>query len=404
MSQLRQGPVLAQALTVLIFCLGLARPAYAANGEFVHPGLLNTQADFERMKVMVAQGKSPWINDWRVLKANPHDSLDWKPRSETVVVRGARSGSHDENYTHLYNDIAAAYADCLDWKVSGDTAKADKAVQILNAWSSTLVQITGTNDKYLASGIYGYEIANAAEILRSYPGWSAKDVKKFQDMMLRVFYPMNREFLADHSGAAIDHYWANWDLANTASMLAIGVFTDRRDIYQGALGYYLHGAGNGSLDHLVWKLYDGGLGQWQESGRDQGHTLLGIGLAGSICQMAWSQGDDLFGAEDNRLLKGAEYVAKYNLGDDVPYTTYTNSDVTQKVISPGGRGGARPIWELVYNHYVVLKKLKAPYVEQYAAKVRPEGGGGDYGPNSGGYDQLGYGTLTFSLASSQVQP
>jgi hypothetical protein len=26
-----------------------------------------------------------------------------------------------------------------------------------------------------------------------------------------------------------------------------------------------------------------------------------------------------------------------------------------------------------------------------------EGGGGNYGPNSGGYDQLGYGTLTFRL-------
>jgi len=30
------------------------------------------------------------------------------------------------------------------------------------------------------------------------------------------------------------------------------------------------------------------------------------------------------------------------------------------------------------------------------AKTAPEGGGGNYGPNSGGYDQLGYGTLTFS--------
>jgi hypothetical protein len=163
------------------------------------------------MKAMVAQKKSPWIDDWRLLQQNPHDSLDWKPRPETVVVRGARGGSHDENYTHLYNDIAAAYSDCLDWKISGDTAKANKAAQILNAWSSNLVQITGTNDKYLASGIYGYEIVNAAEILRSYSGWSAKDVKKFQDMLLRVFYPMNREFLAEHSGAAIDHYWANWD-------------------------------------------------------------------------------------------------------------------------------------------------------------------------------------------------
>ncbi len=339
----------------------------------------------------------------KLLRSNPHDSLDWKPSPETVVVRGGTIDRHAENYHHLYNDIAAAYADCLDWKVSGDTAKADKAVQILNAWSSSLVEITGTSDKYLASGIYGYQIANDGEILRTYSGWSKKDFKRFQDMMLRVFYPMNRDFLGGHNGAAIDHYWANWDLANDASMLAIGVLTDRRDIYNQAVGYYLHGAGNGSLKHLVWKIYDNGLGQWQESGRDQGHSMLGVGLAGAICQMAWNQGNDLFEADDNRLLKGAEYVAKYNLGEDVPYTTYSNSDVVQKVISPVARGGKRPIWELIYNHYVVLKGLKAPYAEKYAALVRPEGGGGDYGPNSGGYDALGYGTLTFSLLPAEPQ-
>jgi hypothetical protein len=378
--------------------LSIAMPAFAAGPAFVHPGLLSTQADFDRMKLEVGKGASPWIEDWKLLQSNPHDSLNWKPKPETVVVRGASGGQHNENYPHLYNDIAAAYADCLDWKISGDTKKADKALQILNAWSSTLSEITGTNDKYLASGIYGYQMANDGEILRSYPGWSAKDFKKFQNMMIRVFYPMNRDFLAGHNGSPIDHYWANWDLANDASMLAIGVVADRRDIYDQAAAYYLHGAGNGALRHLVWKIYDNGLGQWQESGRDQGHTLLGIGLAGVICQMAWSQGDDLFGADDNRFLKGAEYVAKYNLGNDVPYTSYSNSDVEQKIISPQGRGEKRPVWDLVYNHYVVLKRLDAPYLVQEMKLNRPEGGGGDYGPNSGGYDSLGYGTLLYALA------
>lgn len=382
--------------------VSLSKPALAANGPaanapFVHPGLLNTQKDYLRMKLMVAQNASPWIEDWKLLKRNRHDSLDWKPSPQSVVVRGTAPGSHTENYSSLYNDIAAAYADGLDWQVSGDTAHADKAVEILNAWGSALTQITGTSDKYLASGIYGYEIACAAEVVRNYPGWKPKDFKKFQQMMLRVFYPMNLEFLKEHNGSNIDHYWANWDLANLASMMAIGVLTNHREIYDGAIDYYLHGNGNGSLRHMVWKLYDNGLGQWQESGRDQGHSALGVALAGAICQMAWSQGDNLFAADDNRFLKGAEYVAKYNLGFDVPYTTYSNSDVTQKTISPEARGSDRPIWELVYNHFVVLKGLSAPYVAQYAQRVRPEGGGGDYGPNSGGFDQLGYGTLTFSL-------
>ena len=117
--------------------------------------------------------------------------------------------------------------------------------------------------------------------------------------------------------------------------------------------------------------------------------------------MAWNQHDDLYGYDNNRFLAGAEYVAKYNLGYDVPYTLYKNSDVVQESISPYGRGDIRPIWAMVYNHYVNRKGLSAPYSAMFAEKVRPEGGGGDYGPNSGGFDQLGYGTLTFTRDPSR---
>ena len=119
---------------------------------------------------------------------------------------------------------------------------------------------------------------------------------------------------------------------------------------------------------------------------------------GAFCEMAWKQGDDLYGFDSSRFLDGAVYVARYNLGNDVPYVTYDNCDkVNQTVISASGRGDDRPIWELVCNHYVNRLGLPAPDIAAYAARVRPEGGGGDYGPNSGGYDQLGYGTLTATL-------
>ena len=130
---------------------------------------------------------------------------------------------------------------------------------------------------------------------------------------------------------------------------------------------------------------------------------MGIGIMGAICEMAWKQGDDLYGYDNNRFLAGCEYVAKYNLGEDVPFKTYANDKWTMTGVSDHARGNSRPVWELVYNHYVKLKGLAAPYTTKMAEKERPEGGGGDYGPNSGGFDQLGYGTLTATLdkASSQ---
>ncbi|MGK9169214.1 alginate lyase family protein [Inquilinus limosus] len=391
---------------VLVRCIGAAllsaallpaAGAAAADRPFTHPGLLHTNEDFKRIKTRLAGSTQPWQDGWNRLVSNAHASLYWTPQPQPVVYRGY-DGVHAENYRKLYNDVAAAYALALRWKISGDSRYADKAVEIMNAWAGQLTAIRGTADAALAAGIYGYEFANAAELMRDYAGWSAADFRRFKLMMMRVFYPINHDFLVRHNNARIDHYWANWDLAQIASIMAIGVLADRRDLYGEAVSYFKHGAGNGSVEHLVWKLYPGHrMGQVQESGRDQGHATLDIALVGAICQMAWNQGNDLFSYDNNRVLRGAEYVAAYNLGETVPYTTYSNSDVTQTEISSNGRGNERPAWELLYNHYVVLKGLSAPHVAAFAAKLRPEGGGGNYGPNSGGYDQLGYGTLMYTL-------
>jgi hypothetical protein len=62
----------------------------------------------------------------------------------------------------------------------------------------------------------------------------------------------------------------------------------------------------------------------------------------------------------------------------------------------------RPIWAMIANHYTKRRGLSASHVTRIAAKAAPEGGGGDYGPNSGGYDQLGFGTLAFSRDKGAV--
>jgi hypothetical protein len=369
----------------------------AGGRPFVHPGLLHSAQDLERMRAKVMENAQPWKSGWDRLVANAHAALTWNARPVATVYRGA-NGTNPENYAQLFNDAAAAYALALRWKISGEKTYADKSIGVLNAWSAVLTAIDGTSDKFLASGLYGYQLANAAELMRGYAGWAAADFARFKDMMRTVFYPMNHDFLVRHNGACISHYWANWDLANMDAMIAIGVLLDDRAIYDEAVAYFKTGAGNGAIDKAVFYVHPGDLGQWQESGRDQGHNTLGIGLMGAFCEMAWKQGDDLYGHSNNRFLAGAEYVARYNLGMPVPYVTYDNCDsVNQTVISETGRGGDRPIWELVYNHYVIRKGLSAPHTTAYAARVRPEGGGGDYGPNSGGYDQLGYGTLTATL-------
>ncbi|WAU84588.1 alginate lyase family protein [Streptomyces sp. Qhu-G9] len=371
------------------------RPA-AAKREFAHPGMLHNPGDLHRAEVRVAAGRDPWLAGWRRLTANRHSASTWKPNPRATIVRGGAG----QNYGVLYNDVHAAYQNALRWKIAGTRDNAGAAVAILNAWSAELTAVTGNSDRFLASGIYGYQFANAAELVRDHPGF---DLARFQKMMRTVFHPLNEDFLKRHNGAVITNYWANWDLCNVASIMAIGILCDDTALFDRAVTYFRTGPGNGSIKNATPFVYeDEGLAQWQESGRDQGHTVMGMGLIGAICEMAWNQGVDLYGYDGNRLMKGAEYVARYNLGGDVPFTRYSWRNGTrgahqqQTVISDIGRGQIRPVWELLHNHYARRRRLSVPHISAMAEKVRAEGGGGDYGPNSGGFDQLGFGTLLYS--------
>lgn len=365
--------------------------------SFVHPGMLHTQSDLDRMKSKVAANAQPWKAGWDVLVANSHSSLNYTARPTIKLIRGG--GTIEEpmgdNYSNAMNDAAAAYQLALRWKISGDNAYADKCVQILNAWASTCTAISGDSNAALASGLYGYQFANAAEMVRSYGGWAASDFAKFKTFMLEVFYKKSLDFLNRHNGTCASHYWTNWDACNMATVLAIGILCEDKKIFDQAVTYFKSGIGTGNINNAVYVIHPGNLGQGQESGRDQGHATLNISLLGSFSQMAYNQGEDLFAYSGNRFLALCEYTAKYNLGYDVPFLAYRNCENNyHTVVSADSRGTLRPSWELVYNHYVNVKGLQAPYSKEFAEKVRPEGGGGNYGGNSGGFDQLGFGTLT----------
>jgi hypothetical protein len=390
------GGVAAAGVAATAGVTALGPSADAAPATFTHPGALHIWGDLNRAKVRVAEGTNPWLAGYNKLIANGHAQSTWRPNPQATIIRGGTG----QNYGILYNDIHAAYQNALRWWITGSTAHGDCARNILNAWSATLTSIGGNADRFLAAGLYGYQFANVAELMRGYSGF---DLGRFKTMMLNVFYPMNNSFLINHNDACITNYWANWDLCNMNSILAIAILCDDGAKYDQAVNYFKNGAGNGSINHAVPFVYDNqGLAQWQESGRDQGHTVMGIGQMGAFCEMAWNQGEDLYGYDNNRFMKAAQYVAKYNLGQDVPFTKYTwgtgqNCAYQEHtVISSASRGQLRPVWEILHFHYTRRRGLSVPYISQMAALVRPEGGGGDYGSTSGGFDQTGFGTVMYA--------
>ncbi|SNX87362.1 related to GPI anchored protein [Melanopsichium pennsylvanicum] len=381
---------------------------------FKHPGLLHTEEDFARIRSKLASNSEPWVQGYRALTNNGHSKLGYEAAPVAGLCRGINAGCQ-ENYSRAFNDFAAAYQHALRWKISNDTAFADGAVAIVNAWSTTLKNISGiSSDRFLAAGIYGYQFANVVELLKDYSGFSEQNLTSAKNLLTDIFLPHNIQFLTEHGvdGPNDEAFWANWDLCNYGSALAIGVVTDNRTTYDFAMNYFYNGGGRGSIHNYLWKTYNDSTAQGQEAGRDQGHSMLDLALLGPFATTALNQGDDVWAYNDSLILKGAEYAAKYNLGYDVQYTPYLAKDAkgrvlyNQTTISNVSRGNIRPIWDMYYNQYVVKRGLNGTYTKLYADKVRAanngsEGGGGDYGPNSGGYDQLGFGTLMYTLDNTR---
>lgn len=391
---------------------------------FVHPGLLHTEEDFERIREQLDDGHPAVVQAYENLKANEWSQSDVATWPVETIKRGIAG---DENYMNAARGAAAAYQNALRWKISGEQAHADRAVFILNAWAETCTGIHGNTNMSLASGIYGYQFANAAELMRDYDGWDPAAFKKFQEFMMRVFYPTALDFLTRRHDTwergFPGHYWANWGLCNALTVMSIGVLCDDVFVYNQGVSYYKYDLVgtfsenpvapvendglNEFLGNLVPILYEdergpfGYLGQCQESGRDQGHSTMAMGLAVDIAQTGWNQGDDLFAHMDNRLAAGLEYVAAYNSGvDDLPWAEYRYRSVgtaphlawVQTWNSDYARGQFRPYWDRVIGHYTGIKGVSMPFSEAMRNKVLADAGGS--GGTSGGYDHLGYSTLT----------
>ncbi|NDV83662.1 alginate lyase family protein [Bacteroides sp. 51] len=416
-----------------------------AQYTFNHPCAMFNEADFTRVKTMLDNGTAPQPvkDEFQKLKDNSYAMHTYQHTPQTKIVRGDVTGTGfaSENYGFAMRDAAAAYQKALLWKLTGDAAYANESITIMNDWAKTCTEVTSNDSNHkLAAGCQGYTFANAAEIMQTYNGWNATDLAKFKEWMVNVFASKNKDFLDNHQGAnnCAHHYWSNWDLVNMCSYLAIGILTENNDMVNYVVNYFYAGAGNGSIKYMIQGTHTDPLGtgeticQNQESGRDQGHASMSVAVVANLCQMAYTlhQGNtsveklDFFSAESNAILGMGEYTALFNLkngtdnanstgawlitADKMPFDEYkycTGCSCTDKnhgaihtsVADDTGRGGVRPGWEILYNHYAKVKGLSSgyKYAKQLADKMRPEGGSGDgrYGGNSGAFDQLGWGTL-----------
>lgn len=339
---------------------------------FLHPGVLVTRSQLDLVRARLGHGSQPWTSAFERLTRSPLASLEYKPHPREVVECGYFSVP-DHGCRHEQRDALAAYTHALLWYLNLDNAHAQKAIEIINAWSRTVRSHTGANAP-LQAGWSAATMVRAAEIMRhTYAGWRAETRDRAAAMFRDVYLPLVRDGAPRGSEG-------NWDLTMLDAAIGIAVFLDDRPLFDHAIAQW-----RARMPAYIYLASDGGRpvgppkgvanltaywhgqtsyvdGLVQETCRDLSHTGWGLEAAAQIAETAWIQGVDLYTEAQPRLVAALELHAGLASGDPVPEWLCGGSlDAT-----------FRPIPEVAYNHYHSRLGIDMPRTAQYIESGRPQ--------------------------------
>ncbi|KAL2129554.1 hypothetical protein VTI74DRAFT_7619 [Chaetomium olivicolor] len=299
--------------------------------DFIHPGIWHTHDDLERMKKGVLDGEEPWGSTFAAFREDSFSQATYKMKGPKEVISRGRSS----NYSAFTSDVRAAWQNALMWYITKDEAQRNVTTSILDGWGSTLVDIIGT-DRSLLVGLEGDLFVNAAEIIRYEGNWTEAGARwqggtGFSNQLYWLF-----------SRQSVVIGQANYGMASIKALLSFAVYLDVVTLYNYAINEYLNNPCAG-----LYSMFEPTTGQSSESGRDQ----------------------------------SAEYTAKFNLNETVPYDPKWFRCEAILVDGPWdtisrerfGVTPSNPMWDIVYYEYTVKRGKKAPWTTKAKATEGPEG-------------------------------
>lgn len=315
----------AQALCFLA-CVTLAD--YVHSQTFRHPGILLGRETIDDTKKALARRDAVKTAALDSLIKSPLASLDYKANPHKTVVCGPYS-KPDIGCTDEVRDAQAAYAHALLWAYLGDRRHARLSVDIMDAWMDTLSGGHANLNAPLQAAWAAQLWTRAAEIIRhTSTVWPTNRSSKFGDWLIKQYL---RDI--DRMGAC---YNGNWHASAIEARLNIGVYTDRRDVYNLAvrqwrqqLPAYIYMTRDGQSPRMqpgcgrpintVWfdqkRLVSG---HSQELCRDLGHTAFGLAAFINAAETNRLQGGSLYREERERLEQAMEFTTNVLIGEAVP--------------------------------------------------------------------------------------
>ncbi|MFC8130391.1 alginate lyase family protein [Streptomyces sp. NPDC057302] len=350
-----------------------ARPAELA---FEHPGVLVSKAQLDRVRAHVKAREQPWLTAFEQMRDSKYGADDYtaKPYAVVECPPDTRPG---QGCVEEREDAIAAYTQALLWNITGKRAHAEKAVQIMDAWSRKITGHTEANAG-LQTAWAASSWARAAEAVRyTYDGWGDGELLRFERMLRNAYLPQVRDGAADFNG--------NWDLLMADATISMAVFLDDHDSFEKAVRhfrtrvpayFYLKSDGPlpvspaGSDINTAAKLQKYWFGQKtfadglsQETCRNFKHASYSLAATAHIAETAWHQDVDLYGEVKERLRAALEFHSKYQLGAEAP--RWLCGGKVQRDMGPDTEVGL--------NHLRDRLKLELPETERFTRERRPEG-------------------------------
>jgi hypothetical protein len=377
--------------------------------SFRHPGLLNSLGELEMIRAKIEAGEQPWKDAFEQMKKSNYADLKYKPSPVEVSSSGILGRGGDAGGSKAESkDSKAAYTMALMWVFTRDERYAEKAVEIMNAW--TILQGHGGANWYLQASWAGSVWPNAAEIIRAtYPGWSQEDIARFSAMLSRAYLPELHNRMA----------YGNRKLSSINAMVAIGVFNnDRAAFYEGICNwvsyvpcwiylkedgavpflpdYWKHSPSDEELAALSGDLFPDPSEAWfskevkvigddhtslergdisqlwngapvfvdglcAETFRDMAHCDLGFASLIYTAEIAWHQGIDLYAIHAKRIMAFMEFQSGLRMDEDLPHVYYRVQF-----------NSVNPTWEAAYNHFHNRMGHELPKTKAFIDKaIRP---------------------------------
>jgi alginate lyase len=328
---MRKKPLVLAAACAALVAGTLSSPAVAASkaepgavqapATFTHPGVGSSRAQLDFVRAKVQAGAQPWTNAFNQAKNSSYASLSRTPKPRAVVECGSYS---NPNYgcTDEREDAIAAYTDALLWYLTRDDRYAQKAIQLMDAWSATIRDHTNSNAP-LQTAWSASSWPKAAEIIKHvYGNWP--NAGRFATMLRNVYLP---EIINGSNSNG------NWELSMTEAIQGIGVFLDDKAVYDKGIALfrlrvpaYVYLESDGALPKTVpsqnldtrdkiinyWQKQSTFVtGLTQETCRDFVHTGYGISSISHVLETARIQGIDMYPEFGERLRQALGFQSKW---------------------------------------------------------------------------------------------